>query len=385
MQLTDRNQAGALLGLAELIVEQELCLNLRGRLMHCTACGDTCPADALSLTPDSVDLDETRCTGCNSCLPSCPAGALRSTAFIPERFLQALSESGQTDLHCRISEDGGGGVVIPCHAVLDARLLAAARGDGVTELRLHGLNRCANCRHGDARAHIHSVIAQLAEWLGEAAPGLDLDPPLVSDGGRDQRDYQDQPHMDRRAFLRFGGAESMTRAAEWLLPGLSREEEDGEALPFFQANGYAHRASAYQQTLVARAEAVPWRADRPLPFKRRRVGEACSACLSCGDRCPTGALQASESAQNRHLSFDPAVCTDCALCERICPEQAMIPEALKDTAALVAGRTRLLFVEQRPCRQCGGSFLPAASESDLCPVCGNEQELDEAWLDMLSG
>ena len=107
MQLTDRKQAGSLLGLAELIVEQELCLNLRGRLMHCTACGDTCPADALSLTPDSVDLDETRCTGCNSCLPSCPAGALRSTAFIPERFLQALSESGQTDLHCRALDRAG--------------------------------------------------------------------------------------------------------------------------------------------------------------------------------------------------------------------------------------------------------------------------------------
>ncbi|MEJ2465462.1 MAG: 4Fe-4S binding protein [Candidatus Thiodiazotropha sp.] len=385
MQLSDRKQAGNLLGLAELIVEEELCLNLRGRLMHCSACRDICPADALELTPDSVDVDETRCTGCNSCLPSCSAGALRSTAFLPERFLQALSASGLTDLHCRISEDGGGGVVIPCHTVLDARLLAAARGDGVTQLRLHGLNRCADCRHGDARAHIHSVIARLAQWLGEEAPSLDLDPPAVCDNASDRRDYQDQPHMDRRAFLRFGGAKGMTQAADWLLPGLSREEEDGEALPFYQTNGYAQRASAYQQALIARAEHVPWRASQPLPFMRRQVSEDCSACLSCAERCPTGALHASVSAQYRQLSFDPAVCTDCGLCERICPERAVLPEPLRDIKDLKAGRETLFSVSQQPCRQCGNPFLPMDTESDLCPVCNNEQELDEAWLEMLSG
>ena len=385
MQLSDRNQAGSLLSLAELIVEEALCLNLRGRLMHCSACSDICPAGALNLTPDSVDVDTTRCTGCNSCLPSCPAGALRSTAFLPERFLQALRESGQADLHCRISEDGGGGIVIPCHAVLDARLLAAARGDGVTELRLHGLDHCADCRHGDARAHIDSVIEQLAQWLGEAAPGLDPDPPTVSDGGKGGRDYQDQPHMDRRAFLRFGSARSMSQAAQWLLPGLSREEEDAEALPFYQSDAHAHRASAYQQALMARAESVPWRADRPLPFIRRRVGEACSACLSCGERCPTGALRASDSAAHRQLSFDPVLCTDCGLCERICPERAMLPEALRDTDDLMAGRETLFFVSQQRCRQCGPTFLPTDAERDLCPVCSNEQELDEAWLEMLSG
>lgn len=385
MQLSDRDQVGKYLGLAELIVEEELCLNLRGRVMHCSACSDVCPANALSLTPDRVDLDDTRCTGCNSCLPSCPAGALRSTAFLPERFLQALHESGQSDLHCRISEDGGGGVVIPCHSVLDARLLAAARGDGLTELRLHGLNQCSDCRHGDARTHINSVIDQLAQWLGEAAPSLDLDPPTGSDSGKDERDYQDQPHMNRRAFLRFGGAKSVTQAADWLLPGLSREEEDEETLPFYQADGFAQRASAYQQALMARAERVPWQVSQPLPFIRRRVGEACSACLSCGERCPTGALRAIDSAESRQLSFDPAVCTDCGLCERICPEQTILSETMHDINKLKTGRESLFYVSQQRCRQCGNPFLPDDTESDLCPVCNNEQELDEAWLDMLSG
>ena len=201
MRVAERSLAGGLLTLSELIVEEELCVNLRGRVAHCTACKDTCPSDALHVTPDSVDLDETACTGCNSCLPSCPAGALRSTGFVPSRFLRTLMESQQRDLHCRTSSDGGGGIVIPCHGVLDARLLAAARAEGVTELHLHGLNQCENCRFGDARPHIASLVSRLDEWLGENALALDLTPAAKKIKRNDRRHYQDQPHLSRRTFL----------------------------------------------------------------------------------------------------------------------------------------------------------------------------------------
>lgn len=385
MRLAERKHAAGLLDLAELIVEEELCINLRGRLMHCTSCKDVCPSGALTLTPDGVDVDKTLCTGCNGCLPHCPAGALRSTGFVPERFLHALTESRQTHLHCRASKDEGGGVIVPCHGVLDARLLAAARAEGVIELQLHGLNQCESCRYGDARAQIHSVVSQLDEWLGEEAPRLDLNPQAGETGLDEQRHYQDQPHMNRRAFLSLGGVQSVTRAVDWLLPGLAREEEDGEALPFFQADSHPQRASAYQRALVARAERVPWHAGHAMPFRMRRVAEHCSACLSCGQRCPTGALSGSETPQARTLSFDPAACTDCGLCERICPGEAMIVDDLPGVSAVGAGRKTLLLMRQHPCRQCGVPFLPATVETDICPVCSNEQDLDEAWLEMLSG
>lgn len=384
MRVAERSQAGGLLNLSELIVEEELCANLRGRIAHCTACKEACPSGALDLTKDSVALDETRCTGCNSCLPSCPAGALRSTGFVPSRFLQALMESQQRDLHCRASADGGGGIVIPCYGVLDARLLAAARAEGVKELHLHGLNRCGSCRFGDARPYLASLISQLSEWLAEDSLLLDLSPGVVKSKRNDRRHYQDQPHLSRRAFLRFGGAKTVTQAMDWMVPGLAQEEEDEEALPFYQADDYPQRAASYQQELALRVGRVPWRTGQALPFKTRRVAGHCSACLSCGERCPTGALYATETAQARELSFDPVVCTNCGLCEAVCPQNALIVEPVCDPAAL-AGRTTLLFRRQHLCRQCRSSFLPEAPEMEICPLCSNEQELDEAWLEMLSG
>ncbi len=383
MQQNAREQADGLLTLSELIVEEELCINLRGRLEHCTNCRDICPADAITLSADAVDLDVQKCTGCNSCLPSCPAGALRSSGFLPERFIAALAGLERVDLHCRASAGSGGGVVIPCHAVLDARLITAASAEGVKSLALHGLNNCEQCRYGDARDTVEQVSRTAAEWLGDAAPTLDLTPGEANP--RSTRDYQDQPHLSRRAFLRFGGAQAASRAAEWIVPGLRPEEEDEECLPFYQCDTSPQRPAQYQAVLARRAGGVPWTEGAPLPWRIRSVNALCSGCLVCGERCPTGALSSNESGQVRELSFDPALCTDCLLCERICPERAMMSHPAFSLDQVEVGRTLLFQLRQHTCGRCGTPFVPLDPDAENCRVCSNEQDLDEAWLDMLSG
>lgn len=382
MLLTALEQADGLPGLSGLIVEEELCVNLRGRLLACTNCQDVCSSAALTLSLDAVDLDQAKCTGCNSCLPSCPAGALRSISFIPQRFIAAMAGQERVDLHCRESSGGGGGIVIPCHAVLDARLLAAARAEGVTTLALHGLSNCEQCRHGDARASVEQVAQTVAAWLGAAAPTLDLTPDRVK--AKSPRDHQDQPHLSRRAFLRFGSAQAMTQAAEWIVPGLGPEEDDAEALPFYQSSVYPQRAVQYQEVLARRADQVPWAEGQPLPWKQRSVAANCSGCLVCGERCPTGALIARENDQARELSFDPALCTDCSLCERVCPEGAMVARSAVALDEVSSGRSLLFLLQQQRCLSCGTPFVPVSAEMKSCHVCSNEQELNEEWLGMLS-
>jgi len=383
MRVNAHEQATGFLTLSELIVEEELCTNLRGRMVDCTNCRDVCPASAISLSPDGVDLDDSRCTGCNSCLPTCPAGALRSSGFVPERFITTLANQERVDLHCSASTNKGGGIVIPCHSVLDARLVAAARAEGVSVVGLHGLGNCQQCSYGDARETVKNLSETVAEWMGDAAPEIELDPENITPAAA--RDYQDQPHLSRRAFLRFGGAQAINQAVEWIVPGLDPEEQDAEALPFHQSSAYPQRAASYQAVLISRVSRVPWNGTATLPWRLRAVDSSCSGCLACGERCPTGALRATETAQLRELSFDPALCTDCALCERICPEQAMVPQPAGSLEEIGTGRSILFQLQQRPCSRCGTPFVPDDQQSDSCLVCSNEQELDEEWLDMLSG
>ncbi len=384
MQFDTGNEARGLLDLSALIIEEDLCINLRGRMMLCSACLESCPSEALSLSVDAVDLDKEKCTACNSCMSECDAGALRSSGFIPDRFLSTLSAMTEVDLHCRESKDEGGGVVIPCHQVLDKRLIAAARADGLEVITLHGLNHCESCERGDARAYIDSLRQQLNAWMGERATEIRI---ASADSKRmpGNKDYQDQAAMDRRSFLRFGGARTVQSLAKWFVPGMTQqEEEETDLLPFYQVDEFQQRPSFYLSPLFSRIQQVPWTENAELPWQMRTVSESCSACLSCGERCPTGALQSEQTPQLRSLSFDPALCTNCQLCEKICPEQAFISQPLLSIPEVTQGRILLNQVAQSMCVQCGSAFI-AKAEAQICSVCENEQELDDEWLDMLSG
>jgi len=73
-----------------LSINDELCLNLRGRTLSCKACTSLCVAGALKLSEDAVVLNADKCTGCGACLPSCPAGAFSISSFSPSHFLDEL-------------------------------------------------------------------------------------------------------------------------------------------------------------------------------------------------------------------------------------------------------------------------------------------------------
>lgn len=384
MKLNNQQQAGEVLSLSDLIIEEEMCINLRGRMMHCTACSDTCPSEALTLSVDNIELDKNKCTSCNSCLPSCAAGALRSSGFVPERFLSTLTEQEEIHLHCRASRDKGGGVVIPCFSVLNAHLLASIRAEGFAELFLHGVNRCHDCELGDAREHVKNIDAIACTWMGDESPRLETSGKKNA-RNESAREFQDQAHLDRRSFLRFGGAKTVHHVVEWFVPALMQDEEDeNELMPFYQTDEFPQRASGYATALVKRINKVPWEAAQNLPWQVRTVSEDCSACLSCGERCPTGALNAEENNHARNLTFDPALCTDCQLCEKLCPEQAIVVNSATSIESVLSGRSLLIHMSQNVCAQCGGAFIPGHSDDEICPVCRNEHELDEEWMEMLS-
>ncbi|GAB4344406.1 MAG: 4Fe-4S binding protein [Gammaproteobacteria bacterium] len=375
--------ASRVLGEGALLIEESLCINLRGRQELCRECAEVCACDALTVTPDDVTLDEERCTACGACLPVCPVGAMRLTGFVPRRFLDSLEGVESAHLHCSRSQDAGGGVVVPCHQVLDARLLAAAGAGGTREVVLHGLDQCAECERGEALTLTEALGQRLAEWLGEAAPRVRAAQPGETPQG--ERERQDQVRMSRRNFLRMAGAQSAIQAAQWFAPVAEEEDDEHSLLPFYQGDGELRRPSAYQALLAECATALEWKADS-LPWRARTIDANCTGCQTCGRRCPTGALEAVETAERVTISFQPDLCTDCRLCETLCPSHALQSESLIDPDRLRTPRYPLTEHAQRQCPQCGHPFIAGQeSGSGLCLTCQNEQDIDDDWMAMLSG
>ena len=122
-----------------------------------------------------------------------------------------------------------------------------------------------------------------------------------------------------------------------------------------------------------------------MPWRLRTLAGHCNGCLACGRRCPTGALQAREDQYARGITFEPALCTDCRLCEVLCPVDAVETRPVRRPHEVAGPRTVLLMRRLQVCDHCGNTFVPADAAVTTCAVCNNERELDDEWMAMLEG
>ena len=369
-------------GIAPLLIDEAACINIRGRVKICAACQDACAGKALSLSLQGVRLDATRCTACGACVPQCPAGALQLRGFSPRNFLQSLDRQPTAQLHCSASCANGSSVAVPCHSVLDARLLAAAYAAGTVSFQLHGLDQCGHCPKGSAAKQVSFIRETLRAWFAQQAPEV-ISAPGNRDEERRQRWQEDQLIQSRRGFLRGAGLRATAGAAAWLLPAekardLESLESDNQP-PSRAALEQKHPAS-YQALLLERVSDLPW---RRLPWQQRSITAACNACLVCAQRCPTGALSAWCTPTARGIDVDLGLCTSCRLCERLCPEQAIHEGESASVSALVNGRMALVTRPLATCAVCQRTYVPETETSELCHSCQKESTLKEAWLSLL--
>lgn len=363
----------------ELRIEAEFCVNLRGRSELCHSCTDACPSDALNLSIDSVSVDRDLCQNCGACVSHCPTAALTLSGFSPARFVDAAAALESPHIHCRESKDDGGGIVIPCFLSLNAELIAAALGRGVSLWSLHGLDRCETCLRGDARQQTQVIIEQLSDWFGDAAPQLDLTPDTQADG---ERLAEHQTRVSRRNFLRLTGTHGIEKAAKWILP-IESDPDPLDTLPFYQQEGFTQTPRPSLALLASQANKLPWRPSARLPWRKHWVSDECSACLSCGKRCPTGALVSVEQQGIAALGFQQDLCSDCGLCEAICPTSAIQIDTLSSVAELTIQHQAVMRRQQQPCSVCGHPFIPVVESDTRCPTCEKEQDLDDDWMSML--
>ena len=174
------------------------------------------------------------------------------------------------------------------------------------------------------------------------------------------------------------GLQVAASASSWLVPA-NEDEQPLLAQDFHQADTSLQRPVEYQSHLAEVIEKLPWIAGE-LPWCGRVISNECNGCLACGQRCPTGALKAEESDAGRGISFETALCTDCGLCAQVCPMDAITSYAVKEVAEVLEPRSMLVYRQHSTCHLCAHTFVPQACGDELCPVCKNEQVLQNEWL-----
>ncbi|OIQ99067.1 NAD(P)H-quinone oxidoreductase subunit I [mine drainage metagenome] len=362
-------------GIAPLLIDEAACINIRGRVKTCAACQDACAGKALSLSLQGVSLDATRCAACGACVPQCPAGTMRLRGFSPRSFLQSLDRQPTVQLHCSACCADGSSVAVPCHSVLDARLLATAYAAGTVSFRLHGLDQCGHCPKGSAANQMSIIRETLRAWFAERAPEV-----LSAPENSNEERREEQLIQSRRGFLRGAGLRATAGAAAWLSPAQKAQDLESDSLPPSRAELEQQRPANYQALLLERVADLPW---RRLPWRQRSITAACNACLVCAQRCPTGALAARSTPTARGIDFDLGLCTSCRLCERLCPEQAIHEGESASVSDVVNGRIPLVSRPVATCTVCQRTYVPGANADGSCPACDKERSLKTQWLSLV--
>lgn len=362
---------------ARLRADPEACLTLRYPDLGCDECVRICPTTALSLGESTLVLSDA-CTDCGRCAAQCPTGAL--SPFVLDGDLPTDAPGGIRVECAKVPRDlsGANALQVSCTGALSvSQWLRLVRSAGTSETTLVDRGWCEGCESGGQRhpagRNIEEVNAILSEIgrpetqrirVVDAPLPVTLRPRHVPDSG------QARP-IDRRGFLRRLAGDAAAAGHRFV----AGESTAQPSLP----NGRRRiLPSARLATLASLRELTG--IDTPLPARLSHVVTVTDACHGhqvCARSCPTTALRNIEDEALAGLSFNPALCIGCGLCEKQCPEQAIRIERAS-THALMAKPHLLVAHRRQRCLDCGTQFVPgrdAHKEDDVCPACAKSRDL----------
>jgi len=367
------------------------CLNGRGAIEFCRRCLDGCPRNAIDITDVGIHFDASRCTECALCVRDCPTGVFSHNEFIPVDLIASARGKKQLGLYCQAAEPSrksADDLIVPCHGLLDDRLLVALRSIGVEQLNLHALDKCNDCPSREGAQRLAQTLESTPTALKAHFPSLHA----VSESGdvfpliSAENKTTTKPPMARRNFLE-ASVNVVAYAALNALPVklLQAQTPENDLIVSGQNECAIKHVPQFHRlaclNLQAGEIAASDSGDSQTWFHQVRDHGVCDACGICSLSCPTGALFIEDAQQTRRLNHQPSNCIGCGLCISLCPQQSLQIFAVDDDASILDGGSHTLFeCEKLTCRSCGNSFTRLDGDSHLCRACEKEKAIRSQWI-----
>jgi ferredoxin len=348
--------------------EPEICAHGRSGKRGCTRCIDACPAQAIVSIGEKVQVNPYLCQGGGACAMACPSGAMTYAYPTAGDLLAAMRGL--------LGAYRGAGGTSPCVLFHDASSAEALGADLVAALPERILP-----------VAIEEIGAVgMDTWLACLAYGAEAVVLLTCDGTPPQviEALQEQLTIARAILGGMGYAEDRlhllnadqavaARGALSSLPAGQAQPAATFVAPQADKRGTLRLALRHLQSSAPAAKRItPLPAGAPFGEVRVDAG-ACTLCMSCVSACPTHALQDGRGLPQ--LNFREWNCVQCGLCERTCPEDAIVLTARFLHDQELRERPRVLHEEQPVCCiACGKPFATRAMLEKL------SQKLEGHWM-----
>ena len=335
-------------------VEANNCVN-QDNLKVCERCKDACPHGAIDFENNRPKVDTSKCTVCGLCFSECPVRVFDIEIDLTEFFQNKknyLVGCYLSDLKEELD------IKVPCLGLLNEELLTTLALDGGGQVVLD-TSKCQTCPQKEVYNFIKNYIERanllIHYYKGEGEV-------------RELKEEEDISALkaENEVFELF--------------------EEEGGKKPFVskKINVPLWRQLFFEKVKLLNREEVCYRpTEEPsLRFTTPKLDpQKCKRSNVCSFWCPTKALSSDEKA----VYFTQILCTDCGLCEKICPNGAItLEKKFVPRWNIMGAKTVVGKGEKKTCKGCGKEFVGPPGE-EYCLYCRKEREMENLIKQFLGG
>jgi Fe-S-cluster-containing hydrogenase component 2 len=328
-------------------VKTENCINT-DKEIFCERCKNSCPHRAIEFQNNRPVLNTEKCTVCGICFSECPVNVFEIEIDLTEFF----TKRNNPLIGCYLS-DLELDIKVPCLGLLNEEILAALAiksGDLYLDT-----SKCKVCPQKEAYEYIKRYI----------------------EGANLLLHYHKVPHKV------YEVSEEPQREED-ILSELFGEETKKKPSVSKKINVPLWRQLFFESVKTLNGEELchqPVKEEK-LRFARPVIDQnKCQRSNVCSFWCPTRALSSDE----RGIYFTQILCTDCGLCEKICPNSAItLEKSFIPRRNVMAGKTLIGKGEKKTCKRCGKEFI-GSPEEEYCLYCRKDLEMENLIKDFLLG
>lgn len=319
-------------------IDKTGCVRSRLVVASCSACVGACPQDALFEGEDgSLLLHADACTACGACVAACAETAINLPRARRGRAVQG--NGPRLTLVCARHPAADNADALPCLHCLGLADLARLWQAGLRRL----VTASADCRSCDLCPPVRLAdqlerFNTLTRSRGLAVITHHRAGPKALVAWRDDHPPRSAPDNSRRNFLRGLAAPAQPDTPE---------PSDSAGLADFLEQGSPETTPVF-------------------PFSPQIDPAMCTACDACTRVCPHDALiLVNDKSGQGAYETTASACTGCGLCVDICDEDAI-------TVAQMTGPGPDLPLDRYRCKACGNwqsIFAGTLPEDGLCRIC----------------
>jgi len=327
-------------------VESKNCIN-QDNLKVCERCKEVCPHNAIEFENNRPKVDTSKCTVCGLCFSECPV-----RVFDIEIDFENFFDSKKNFLvGCYLSDHSQElDIKVPCLGLLNEEFLAALALHKGGQVVLD-TSKCESCPQKEVYKYIKNYIEK-ANLLIHYHKGEGAVKELQEDENIEELQAENEVSLLLEDEVKISK------------PHLSKK-----------INVPLWRQIFFEKVKLLDREQVCY---KPTEEKNLRFAtpvldtQRCQRSNVCSFWCLTKALSSNESG----LYFTQILCTDCGLCEKICPNSAIhLEKRFVPRWNIMGGKVLIGKGEKKTCKGCGKEFVGPPNE-EYCLYCRKEKEME---------